>query len=133
MVRLPAKKAATRGGHDLLYLPPAKQDVSWPKLHTFVQVNMFHFNTFGIPVTVLQWLGCIAMLLLNSFFEVLRSAHLEITLLRVIPTIKFQNNRVKFYVSANVSGEGRHTTHLMKCVRLLSTSQTDCRQSIDML
>eukprot|EP00434_Breviolum_minutum_P041562 symbB.v1.2.036973.t1/scaffold5346.1/size28234/1 len=37
MVRLPAKKAATRGGHDLLYLPPAKQDVSWPKLHTFVR------------------------------------------------------------------------------------------------
>lgn len=36
MARLPAKKAATRGGHDLLYLPPAKQDVSWPKLHTFV-------------------------------------------------------------------------------------------------
>ena len=32
-----------------------------------------------------------------------------------------------------VSGEGRHTTHLLKCVRLLSTSQTDWRQSSDML
>ena len=36
MQRLPAKKAATRGGHDLLYLPPAKQDVRWPALNTFV-------------------------------------------------------------------------------------------------
>ncbi len=29
-----------------------------------------------------------------------------------------------FYVSLIVSGEGRHTTHLLTCVRLLSTSQT---------
>ena len=98
------------------------------------QLNMFHFNTFGIPVTVLQWVGmhCDAPVLLNSFFKVLWSVHLEITFLRVIPTMKFQNNHVRFYVSANVSGEGRHTTHLMKCVRLLSTSQIDWKQSVDM-
>ena len=32
-----------------------------------------------------------------------------------------------------MSGEDRHTTHLLKCVRILSTSQTDWRQSSDML
>ena len=55
------------------------------------------------------------------------------TLLRVIPTMTFQNNHVRFYVSLLVSGEGRDTTHLLKCVRLLSTSQTDGRQSSDIL
>ena len=43
----------------------------------------------------------------------------------------FQNSHVRFYVSLIVSGEGRHTTHLLRCVRSLSTSQTDCRQSSD--
>ena len=33
------------------------------------------------------------------------------------------------YVSLIGSGEGRHTTHLLKCVPLLSTSQTDWKQS----
>ena len=33
------------------------------------------------------------------------------------------------YVSLIGSGEGRHTTHLLKCVLLLSTSQTDWKQS----
>ena len=32
-----------------------------------------------------------------------------------------------------VSGEVTHATHLLKCARLLSTSQTDWRQSSDML
>ena len=57
----------------------------------------------------------------------------EITLLRVIPTMTFQNSRIRFYVSRIVPGEGRHTTHLLKCVRLLSTSQTAWRQSSDIL
>ena len=35
------------------------------------------------------------------------------------------------YVSLIGSGEGRHTTHLLKCVLLLSTSQTDWKQSSD--
>ena len=37
------------------------------------------------------------------------------------------------YVSLIGSGEGRHTTHLLKCVPLLSTSQTDWKQSSDLL
>ena len=37
------------------------------------------------------------------------------------------------YVSLNGSGEGRHTTHLLKCVLLLSTSQTGWKQSSDVL
>ena len=37
------------------------------------------------------------------------------------------------YVSLIGSGEGRHTTHLLKCVPLLSTSQTDWKQSSDIL
>ena len=37
------------------------------------------------------------------------------------------------YVSLIGSGEGRHTTHLLKCVPLLSTSQTDWKQSSDVL
>ena len=37
------------------------------------------------------------------------------------------------YVSLIGSGEGRHTTHLLKCVLLLSTSQTDWKQSFDVL
>ena len=37
------------------------------------------------------------------------------------------------YVSLIGSGEGRHTTHLLKCVLLLSTSQTDWKQSSDIL
>ena len=45
----------------------------------------------------------------------------------------FQNSNVRFYVSLIASGEGRHRAHLLKCVRLLSTSQTDWRQSSDML
>ena len=35
------------------------------------------------------------------------------------------------YVSLIGSCEGRHTTHLLKCVLLLSTSQTDWKQSSD--
>ena len=58
---------------------------------------------------------------------------LKKTLLRVIPNMTFQNNQVGFYVSLIVSGEGRHTIHLLKCVRLLSTSRTDWRQSSDIL
>ena len=57
----------------------------------------------------------------------------KITLLRVIPTMTFQNSHVRFYVSLIGSGEGRHTTHLLKCVLLLSTSQTDWKQSSDIL
>ena len=56
-----------------------------------------------------------------------------ITLLRVIPTMTFQNSHVRFYVSLIGSGENRHTTHLLKCVLLLSTSQTDWKQSSDIL
>ena len=41
----------------------------------------------------------------------------------------FQNSQVRFYVSLIGSGEGRHTTHLLKCVLLLLTSQTDWKQS----
>ena len=37
------------------------------------------------------------------------------------------------YVSLIGSGDGRHTTHLLKCVLLLSTSQTDWKQSSDVL
>ena len=37
------------------------------------------------------------------------------------------------YVSLIGSGEGKHTTHLLKCVLLLSTSQTDWKQSSDVL
>ena len=37
------------------------------------------------------------------------------------------------YVSLIWSGEGRHTTHLLKCVLLFSTSQTDWMQSSDVL
>ena len=37
------------------------------------------------------------------------------------------------YVSLIGSGEGRHTTHLLKCVPLLSTSQTDWKQSSNVL
>ena len=37
------------------------------------------------------------------------------------------------YVSLIGSGEGRHTTHLLKCVLLLSTWQTDWKQSSDVL
>ena len=45
----------------------------------------------------------------------------------------FQNSHVRFYVSLIGSGEGRHTTHLLKCVLILSTSQTDWKQSSDIL
>ena len=61
------------------------------------------------------------------------STHLKITLLRVIPTMTCQSSQVRFYVSLIGSGEGRHTTHLLKCVLLLSTSQTDWKQSSDVL
>ena len=37
------------------------------------------------------------------------------------------------YVSLIGSGEGSYTTHLLKCVLLLSTSQTDWKQSSDVL
>ena len=37
------------------------------------------------------------------------------------------------YVSLIGSGEGRHTTHLLQCVLLLPTSQTDWKQSSDVL
>ena len=37
------------------------------------------------------------------------------------------------YGSLIGSGEGRHTTHLLKCVLLFSTSQTDWKQSSDVL
>ena len=62
----------------------------------------------------------------------------KITLLRVIPTMTFQNSQVRFYVSLIGSGEGTtdpltHTTHLLKCVLSLSTSQTGWTQSSDVL
>ena len=49
------------------------------------------------------------------------------------PTMTFQNSQVRFYVSLIGSGEGRHTTHLLTCVLLLSTSLTDWKQSSDVL
>ena len=56
-----------------------------------------------------------------------------ITLLRVIPTMTFQNCYDSFFVSLISCQVGvvRHTAYLLKCVRLLSTSQTDCRTSSD--
>ena len=51
----------------------------------------------------------------------------------MIPTTTFQNSQVRFCASLIGSGEGRHTTHLLKCVLLLSTSQTDWKQSSDVL
>ena len=59
--------------------------------------------------------------------------NLKITLLGMPPTMTFQNSHVRFYVSLIVSGEGRHTTHLLKCVRLQSTSLTRWRQPSDIL
>ena len=44
-----------------------------------------------------------------------------------------QNSHVRLHVSLIGSGEGRHTTHLLKCVLLLSTSQTDWKQFSDIL
>ncbi len=35
-LHLPAKMAATRGGKDLVHLPPAKQDQRWPQIERFV-------------------------------------------------------------------------------------------------
>ena len=52
----------------------------------------------------------------------------KITLLGVNPTMIFSKSHVRCYVSVIVSGEGRHTTHLLRCVRLLSTSEADWRQ-----
>ncbi len=49
----------------------------------------------------------------------------------MIPTMTLKNNHVRFYVSLIGPGEGRYTTHLLKCVLLLSTSQTDWKQSSD--
>ena len=37
MARLPSKKAVTRDGKDLAFLPPAKQDERWPLLQRFVE------------------------------------------------------------------------------------------------
>ena len=45
----------------------------------------------------------------------------------------FQNSHVRFYVSLIGSGEGGHTTHLLKCGLLLSISQTDWKQSSNIL
>ena len=45
----------------------------------------------------------------------------------------FQNNHIRVYVSLIGSGQARHTTHLLKCVLLLSISQTDWKQSSDIL
>ena len=45
----------------------------------------------------------------------------------------FQNSHVRFYVCLIVPGEGRHTIHLLRCGRQLSTSQTDWRRSSDSL
>ena len=69
----------------------------------------------------------------NGFLYNVPPPQKKITLLRVIPTMTFQNSQVRFYVSLIRSGEGRHTTHLLKCVLLLSTSQTDWKQSSDVL
>ena len=52
-----------------------------------------------------------------------------ITLFRVIPTTTFQNSHLRLYVSLIGPGEGRHTTHFLKCVLTLCTSQTDWKQS----
>ena len=49
----------------------------------------------------------------------------------MIPSMTFQNSHVRFYVSLSGSGEGRHTTHLLKCLLLPSNSQTDWKQSSD--
>ena len=54
----------------------------------------------------------------------------DFCLLRVIPTMTFQNSQVRFYVSLIGSGEGRLTTHLLRCVLLLSTSQTASKLAI---
>ena len=58
-----------------------------------------------------------------------------ITLLRLIPTMTFQNSHDRFFVSLISCQVGvvRHTSYLLKCLRLLSTSQTDCRTSSDIL
>ena len=55
------------------------------------------------------------------------------TLLRTIPTMTFQKRNVTIYDNLIVSCEGKHTTHVLNCVRFLSTSQTDWRQSRDIL
>ena len=51
-----------------------------------------------------------------------------------VPFLNYSDCRIhRTYVSLIGSGEGRHTTHLLKCVLLLSTSQTDWKQSSDVL
>ena len=59
----------------------------------------------------------------------------KITLLRVIPTMTFQNHHDRFYVSL-ISCQvrvARHISYLLKCLWLLSTSQISCRTSSDIL
>ncbi len=51
----------------------------------------------------------------------------------MIPTMTFQNNHVRFYVNLIGLGEGRYRIHLPKCVVSLLTSQTNWKQSFDIL
>ena len=51
-----------------------------------------------------------------------------------VPFLNYSDRLIhRTYVSLIGSGEGRHTTHLLKFVLLLSTSQTDWKQSSDVL
>ena len=50
-----------------------------------------------------------------------KNPHVKIILLRVVPTMRSLKSHIKFYVRLIRPGEGRHTTQLLKCVRLLST------------
>ena len=59
----------------------------------------------------------------------------KITLLRVIPTMTFQNHHDRFYVSliSCQARVARRISSLLKCLWLLSTSQINCRTSSDIL
>ena len=50
---------------------------------------------------------------------------------RMIPTMIFQNNVVRFHVSLIGSGEYKYIIHFLKCILVLSISQTDWEQSSD--
>ena len=123
-----------------LYREKRKQpDNKWPYLLNYFTSSDPHHDMLGggcqVRVVIENMMGRMENLgtLISGFLGLVILVRWALVTMFLSWTTQTGCRIHRTYVSLIGSGEGRHTTHLLKCVLLLSTSQTDWKQSSDVL
>ena len=113
--------------------------MEWNDLHNYFTSSDPHHDMLGggcqVRVVIKNMMGRMENLrtLISGFLGLVILVRWALVTMFLSWTTQTGCRIHRTYVSLIGSGEGRHTTHLLKFVLLLSTSQTDWKQSSDVL